>query len=381
VRVKNPLSIRRHRKETVAGLTVEVGVEEEPLDLASIQRKTADLLARGDLKGLVYYVASILKVILKSDDDKDGSVFIFPRELAIKRGIRGATKLALALVVRLVYVVVGLTLSWAVYYLPWLANARFLLVHGAVHFLAFSALLDFVMAGFGWAIVREAEAQTGGVSDPSSVYYHIAEAFYDPYFSASLGDFWGRRYNTGLHDTLSVLIRSVVPSSSLSSSSSSPATKETEAVRRALTGLPLYLAVVGLLNFVIYFVVERQLVFSVLLFFSVHACLVLLQALVAEADADATLSSSASPASNLLLFVGQKLRKARDVALPTANVRKWAGAGLFWLALYLTLPLYFADDHDQHDHPGASSSGPTFFFNIWVAATPTPTPVVASSWW
>jgi hypothetical protein len=376
--MKNPLSIRRHRKETVAGLTLDVGVDEEPLDLVSIRRKTTDLLARGDFKGIAYYVASILKVILKSDDDKDGFVFILPRELAIKRGIRGATKLALALVVRLLYVFASLTLSWTLYYLPWFDNVRFLFVYGTIHFLAFSAMLDFVMAGFGWAMVHEAE-KTG---DDSSVYYNIAEAFYDPYFSTSLGDFWGRRYNSGLHDTLSNLIRSCVPSPSPSTSSTAttaaPTTRENEAVRRALTGLPLYLLVVGVINFAIYFVLERQLSFCVLLFFAIHAFFALLQALVDEAD---SASSSSSSPSNLLLFVGQQLQRARDVALPAANVRKWAGVAFVWLALYLTLPLYFADDHHLRGNTHDSAGSTTYFFNIWVASTPIPTPTPASSWW
>lgn len=339
-RTKNPLTIRRTKGNTISGDPAKGMVEEELLDLSSIRTKAKALLASGDLKSLALYVACILKVILKSDSDKDGTVYILPRELAIKRAIRAVTKVVLALVLRVLHALVVLSLSWTLNFSMlsffWFANARHLLIYAVIHFLTFSAMIDFTMAAFGWAIVRE-EGPDGSSSE--RVHYHIAEAFYDPYFSTSLADFWGRRYTPG-YSTLTTFIPSV-----LTARTTSPRSAEAAAVQRVVTGLPFYLLVLGALDCLIYLFIEHRLRFSVLLFYCLHAAITLLETIVAEMDMLAVARSSTASPSELLILIGQQLKRARDMLFPAANVRKYAGMAFFWVVLYFTLPLYFADDH------------------------------------
>jgi len=373
-RAKNPLTIRRRKANAEAYL-----IEEEPIDLDSIQRKTLDYLSHHDYKGLALYAGSILFVILKSDDDREGLVCILPRELAIKRGIRGLTKLTLSLLLLLASGIISFAFSWLfdllvpLFFESWFHHARILLIDGVVHFLSFSALLDFLMAGFGWAMVRDMESGDAAASAGGpTVYYNIAEAFYDPYWATSLSDFWGRRFHAGLRQSLSKLTHALLLLSPFYQQEATP-------TYRAMTGLPLYLVTLGLLHLVISLLVERRLVFSVLLFYLLHAFFNLMEALVAEADKSTSASSqpsspSSSPSSpSLWMYVGQQIKQARDVALPSPSARKYVGMALFWLVLYITLPLYFAPDHFNASSPevDASTSGPAYLFNVWILPTPT----------
>ncbi len=284
----------------------------------------------GLLAGNITLFVQYFRLIMKTDDDKNGSVYHLRKELAQKRALRAIAKLFLSVATWLLTQICVFMISCIVE-LSVVHNVACLALF-ASHYLAFSAFYDLMMAYFGY------------YSEHDLV---IREMFYDPLSSTSLVDFWQNRYHVGIQEMIRSTCASMfggsasVDGQQVSSADAGGKPNKGLDVNKIVLGLPLTLLCLGFVHQYASFVATRDfnVSFGMLLFFLLHALSVAVQLLLAETE-NREPSHGAGGSSSMLLFIGQLLKKAKE-AIPLRHHRLF-GLAFLWTTMFMTLPLFLA---------------------------------------